>query len=204
MHYYSVLTYPGGVPQSVIDALIIYAKRFSKYIIITEKGSKGTFLHVNFIYLVPDNLDKYWIGNNKKNFCPLYYPHDISIWNKHTVLTKRAYTPENVIGGYMQKEIDAEFLVNVGFDIEAMKVQALANLPPPKPTPITLKNAHHKFYDYFNIEHISEYQCLTFREFTDIISHDLRLSDVWVPFVPRLKQIYQVYEVVYQNQMLDL
>jgi len=51
MYFFTVLTYPGGCPQSVTDLALRYCEnKFSKYIIVTELGKSGRNLHVNIVY----------------------------------------------------------------------------------------------------------------------------------------------------------
>jgi len=57
MYFFTVLTYPGGCPQSVTDLALRYCEnKFSKYIIVTELGKSGRNLHVNIVYEIDDAL----------------------------------------------------------------------------------------------------------------------------------------------------
>jgi len=74
MYFFTVLTYPGGCPQSVTDLALRYCEnKFSKYIIVTELGKSGRNLHVNIVYEIDDALAKHWSGNSRKNWIKCYF-----------------------------------------------------------------------------------------------------------------------------------
>jgi len=68
------------------------------------------------------------------------------IWPSYTYqlvryCTQRSNTPENVVGGYLQKEANFTIVSNKGFDLDSCIAKAKSNLAKVVPK-ITLKNAH--------------------------------------------------------------
>jgi len=98
MYFFTVLTYPGGCPQSVTDLALRYCEnKFSKYIIVTELGKSGRNLHVNIVYEIDDALAKHWSGNSRKNWIKCYFGLPTPT-NSCAIVTQRSNTPENVVG----------------------------------------------------------------------------------------------------------
>jgi len=150
MYFFTVLTYPGGCPQSVTDLALRYCEnKFSKYIIVTELGKSGRNLHVNIVYEIDDALAKHWSGNSRKNWIKCYFGLPTPT-NSCAIVTQRSNTPENVVGGYLQKEANFTIVSNKGFDLDSCIAKAKSNLAKVVPK-ITLKNAHR----FFNDTHIA-------------------------------------------------
>jgi len=129
---------------SVTDLALRYCEnKFSKYIIVTELGKSGRNLHVNIVYEIDDALANIGlvilvrIGSN----VILAFLH---LPTRALLLLQRSNTPENVVGGYLQKEANFTIVSNKGFDLDSCIAKAKSNLAKVVPK-ITLKNAHRFF-----------------------------------------------------------
>jgi len=58
--------------------------------------------------------------------------------NSCAIVTQRSNTPENVVGGYLQKEANFTIVSNKGFDLDSCIAKAKSNLAKVVPK-ITLK-----------------------------------------------------------------
>jgi len=201
MYFFTVLTYPGGCPQSVTDLALRYCEnKFSKYIIVTELGKSGRNLHVNIVYEIDDALAKHWSGNSRKNWIKCYFGLPTPT-NSCAIVTQRSNTPENVVGGYLQKEANFTIVSNKGFDLDSCIAKAKSNLAKVVPK-ITLKNAHR----FFNDTHIAMmYPKPLTEEAFYLLSQMIFYmgNDDFVPFMPKLHQIYIAYDVAYQGGNLN-
>jgi len=106
-----------------------------------------------------------------------------------------------IVGGYLQKEANFTIVSNKGFDLDSCIAKAKSNLAKVVPK-ITLKNAHR----FFNDTHIAMMypKPLTEEAFLSAISDDIYMgNDDFVPFMPKLHQIYIAYDVAYQGGNLN-
>lgn len=147
MYYFAVLTYPGGVPQSLIDNAIAFADTFDSAIVVLEYGKSNVNPHINVVY---DCDTPSWSSNAIKYLKQLY-PVGTNFVPKRTVINKRCPTYHNVVGGYLQKESKAQILLNKGFDIEDMKKLAQDSK---KNIVLTNKNILDVIYTYSIDNHI--------------------------------------------------
>jgi len=116
-----------AVVQSVTDLALRYCEnKFSKYIIVTELGKSGRNLHVNIVYEIDDALANIGlvilvrIGSN----VILAFLH----YQLVRYCYQRSNTPENVVGGYLQKEANFTIVSNKGFDLDSCIAKAKSNL----------------------------------------------------------------------------
>jgi len=192
--YWTTLGFPHGLPQSVIDNILLYAVRFEQYIIVKEFGALGKNPHINFIYSVPDNLVKNWSKNSYNNFIKMYKGLELPSVRKYLINTKICSTPGNVIGGYLQKEAKAIIIKNVGFDLEQMREEALDGYIEQK---ITIHNAAdviHQWQTSNDMKITSE-----FEQFSHAFDYMLRLGYKLAPFIRKQKDIFIIYTVKYHE-----
>jgi len=195
MFYFTVLTYPGGITDTIQNALLQFcANKFTTYIIVLEYGKSQQNPHLNIVYEISDDLTKHWSSNANKYFKKCYAFHDLPNDQSRLVKTKRCSSPANVIGGYLQKESLMKVLINKGFDIEHLKELAKLTL---KPKPLTLKNAH----EYIHNTILS--QPKTYIEFKESVSAYLIDMPDFIPLLPKLKLIWAVYDVIYNEGSLN-
>lgn len=136
MYYYTVLTFPGGFPrQNLPNVLRFCDYYFDKYIVITENGRRGRNFHVNVVYSLKDQINEdSFYKNSKRNWIKVYEGIQLPEQTKHLIRNKQCTLPENVIGGYLQKETGKEILKNEGFDLQEMKDLADINRRENKPS----------------------------------------------------------------------
>jgi len=200
MYFYAVLTYPGGVPQSVTDALLIYAgNKFSEYFIVKEYGKSEVNPHLNIVYYVSDQLSKGWSGNATRQFRKLYFGLVLPDDTSRLIKNYKARTPDNVIGGYLLKEEKKEILANVGFDLDACIATAQANmvLSTKKKQRITIDTFADVVHEYSPTTDIRTYE-----DFVYVVQEMIENSVPIASFLPKLKLLWTVYAVRYLRQNL--
>lgn len=197
MYYFTVLTYPGGITDEIQNALLQFcANKFTTYIIVLEYGKSKQNPHLNIVYEISDDLQQHWSSNANKYFKKCYAFHDLSFDQTRLIKTKRCSSPANVIGGYLQKEDLMKVLINKGFDIEHLKDLAKINL---KPVKLSIKNIHVYIHD--NILYFDKPNTLA--QFTDIISENLCFHPDVIPFLPKIKFIWAIYDTIYLQGNLN-
>lgn len=190
-YFFTVLTYPGGITEEIQQALCRFAdNKFSKYIIVKEFGKSQTNPHLNIVYQLPEHLDeRNWSKNSNKYFkqnCYFQLPEKTF----NLVQTKKCSSPENVVGGYLQKEHNAQIIINKGFDIESMKHIADENR---KKVKITLNNAHEIVHDFCQINNIYPNTKIYFREILTLMVHQGYKIHVVLPYLNKIYDNYHLY-----------
>lgn len=201
MYFYAVLTYPGGVPQSVQDALLIYAgNKFSEYFIVKEYGKSEVNPHLNIVYYVSDQLSKGWSGNAAREFRKLYFGLVLPKDNSRIVKNYLSRTPCNVIGGYLLKEEKKEILVNQGFDLDACIAEAKANLVivEKKKKAYTLDNFPDRVHEFNLLVEIHTYE-----DFVYVVQEMIQCREPVAIFLPKLKLLWTLYAVRFLGQNLS-
>jgi len=94
---------------------------------LRELGKSGRNLHVNIVYEIDDALAKHWSGNSRKNWIKCYFGLPTPT-NSCAIVTQRSNTPENVVGGYLQKRLIFTIVSNKGFDLDSCIAKAKSNL----------------------------------------------------------------------------
>jgi len=150
-YFFTVLTYPGGITESIQNALLLFCKnKFTEYVVVKEYGKSTLNAHLNIVYRLPEALDvTNWSKNCHKYFKQCYLNEILPEETSRLIKNKKCTSPENVIGGYLQKEAKAEILINQGFDIESMKILANENR---KKVSINMYNAPDIIYTYMKEE----------------------------------------------------
>jgi hypothetical protein len=200
MYFYAVFTYPGGIPQSVIDALLIYAKnKFSEYFIVLEYGDSEVFPHINLVYYVSDQLSKAWSGNAVRQFRQLYVGNELPKDKSRLVKNWQARTPANLVGGYLLKEVKKEILANVGFDVDACISAAKANKV------IADKKKRRINIDTF-ADAVKEFaifrEIRTYEDFVSCIEEMIQQQYPIGSFLPKIKLLWTLYAVRFLHQNL--
>lgn len=111
---------------------------FKKIIVVTETGTGGNNKHYNIVYQLDPcydeinkvktvanfqkNAKRYWMNLYEKEFL------ETLTTTKYLIKTSICTSPENVIGGYLQKEDDKQILLNHGYDIIQMVDLASQNM----------------------------------------------------------------------------
>jgi len=125
MEFYAVLT--------LLDndfAVINRCGIFKKFIIIQETGASGDNKHYNIVYELKEGVNPTSFHKNSQKFWRLLYTKQFldSLPTLDFLITnKKCSTPENVIGGYLQKEHNARVVYNCGYDVELCKMIAKDN-----------------------------------------------------------------------------
>lgn len=188
MYFYTVLTYPGGCPESILKNTVDYAlEKFPQYIIVTEMGKSTKNLHVNVVYSIPDELAKHWSSNSNKNFKRCYDGLTLPVSQKNLIRTKKCSSPENVIGGYLQKEDLAKIIVNKGFDVQNMILEAKKNKPLPK---VNINNFNEILHEYCSYNP-------TYDLYVQTVEDMIRQQYKLVSFLSKLKLLYAEYDILY-------
>lgn len=198
MFFFTVLTFfSGAMDQNFIDSAEKMCKyHFDKYVIILEYGKSGVNPHLNIVY----DVDKpNWSKNSAKYFKQLY--GEGYNFNSHTIRTKRCNNVANVVGGYLQKEDNFRVIVNIGFDLDELAVEAKENLKNIKP-----KNAHEvvtymiEHYDF--VGHGEDPVADIFNQIvTDLV---LKQYNWFVPYMLKLKNVlYPIFRTRYLNSYVD-
>jgi hypothetical protein len=150
MFYFTVLTYPGGIPITLYPSILDFCKQyFNNYIVVVETGEKENNVHINIVYDFKDESTRSsFIKNSTRTFLRIYQGMKLPNNTKFLIKTKKCTSPENVVGGYLQKEATAQILINNGFDLKSMTALAKDNLKTQKPNIMGLvKLIHNEMFN---------------------------------------------------------
>lgn len=219
MYFFTVLTYPGGITDELQQRCCTYcAEKFTSYIIVKEYGKSKKNPHLNVVYLLPEYQNEVnWSKNASKMWKLLYQGMFLPDKTPNLTRTKKCSTPENVIGGYLQKESICEILVNTGFDILKMKQQALSNQKDKdKEKPVQIHKAHIVIYEYlentkkdYDMFLLHGNYSTTYQEiysvFKQAIMDMIKEGYIIAHLLPKLKLIYDTFRIVYfdDSSILD-
>lgn len=106
--------------QADSTKVVDWAKTQEGALVIKEFGELGTHEHYNVLVKSQSRVDSV-----KRSFMnAVYTAEQLSNRSKHLCKAQQAYDLEKLIGGYLQKEIDHEVLLNSGYDLIELKKKA--------------------------------------------------------------------------------